>query len=59
VSGIVTGREIARTVREENVPFVAASIAYYAIASTVPLLALRLVELGTYLRRRKYSTRND
>jgi membrane protein len=55
----MTGREIARTVREENVPFVAASIAYYAIASTVPLLALRLVELGTYLRRRKSSTRND
>jgi membrane protein len=55
----MTGREIARTVREENVPFVATSIAYYAIASTVPLLALGLVELGTYLRRRKSSTRND
>jgi len=59
MSGTATGREIVRTVREENVPFIAASIAFYAIASIVPLLALGLVELGTYFRRRMSSTRND
>ena len=48
MSGIATGREVVRTVREENVPFMAASIAYYAIASLVPLLALSLAVLSTF-----------
>ncbi|MFU1780098.1 YihY/virulence factor BrkB family protein [Haloarcula japonica] len=46
MSGIATGREIVRTVRAENVPFMAASIAYYAIASIVPLFALALAVLS-------------
>ena len=48
MSGIATGRQIVRTVREENLPFMAASIAYYAIASIVPLLALSLAVLSTF-----------
>jgi membrane protein len=48
MSGIATGREIIQTVREENVPFMAASIAYYAIASIVPLLALSLAVLSAF-----------
>jgi membrane protein len=48
MSGIATGREMVRTVREENVPFMAASIAYYAIASIVPLLALSLAVLSAF-----------
>ena len=48
MSGITTARGIVRTVREENVPFMAASIAYYAIASIVPLLALSLAVLSAF-----------
>jgi len=48
MSGIATGCEIVQTVREENVPFMAASIAYYAIASIVPLLALSLAVLSAF-----------
>lgn len=48
MSAIATGREIVRTVREENVPFMAAGIAYYAIASIVPLLAISLAALSAF-----------
>jgi membrane protein len=48
MSGLVTGREIVQTARDENVPFMGASIAYYAIASIVPLLALLLAALSTF-----------
>jgi membrane protein len=48
MSGVATGREIVRTVRDENVPFMAASIAYYAIASIVPLFALSLAVLSAF-----------
>lgn len=37
-----TMRSVVRTIREENVPFKAASIAYYALASFLPLLVLLL-----------------
>ncbi|WP_424000450.1 YihY/virulence factor BrkB family protein [Haloarcula salina] len=46
MSALATGREIVRTVREENVPFMAASIAYYAFASIVPLLVVALAVLS-------------
>ncbi|MDS0220545.1 YihY/virulence factor BrkB family protein [Haloarcula sp. S1AR25-5A] len=48
MSRLAAGREIVRTVREENVPFMAASIAYYAIASIVPLFALSLAVLSAF-----------
>lgn len=48
MSVLATGRDIVRTVREKNVPFMAASIAYYAIASVVPLLALSLATLAAF-----------
>ncbi|RKS81820.1 virulence factor BrkB [Haloarcula quadrata] len=48
MSGLVTGREIVQAARDENVPFMGASIAYYAIASIVPLLALLLAALSTF-----------
>lgn len=37
-----TGRRVVRIFREEDVPFMSASIAYYAIASFVPLLLIAL-----------------
>ena len=45
---VETGRSVVRTVREENVPFMAASVAYYTLASVVPLLAIALVVLGAF-----------
>lgn len=48
MSGIATGHEIVQRARDENVPFMGASIAYYAIASIVPLLALLLAVLSTF-----------
>jgi membrane protein len=42
MSVLGTGRGIVETIREEDVPFMAASIAYYAVASFVPLLVLAL-----------------
>ena len=46
MSALSTGREIVRTVREENVPFMGASIAYYALSSLVPLLVVSLAVLS-------------
>jgi membrane protein len=46
MSALSTGREVVRTVREENVPFMGASIAYYAITSLVPLLVVCLAVLS-------------
>lgn len=46
MSALSTGREIVRTVREENVPFMGASIAYYAISSLLPLLVVVLAVLS-------------
>jgi membrane protein len=43
---IGTGRDVVRIVREEDVPFMAASIAYYTIASIVPMLTIALVVLS-------------
>ena len=43
-----TGRRIVDIVREENVPFMAASIAYYTIASVIPLLTVALVVLSVF-----------
>lgn len=43
-----TGRSIIEIVREENVPFMAASIAYYAVASFVPLLLLAVALLSVF-----------
>lgn len=42
MSTIETGRDIVQIFREEEVPFMGASIAYYAAASFVPLLLLAL-----------------
>ncbi|MFC7229702.1 YihY/virulence factor BrkB family protein [Salinirubellus salinus] len=42
MSALSTGREVVRTVREEHVLFMGASIAYYAITSLVPLLIVSL-----------------
>jgi hypothetical protein len=44
MSGIATGREIVRTVRGENVPFIAASIAY--VDSDPGLKTTLLTKLG-------------
>lgn len=41
-----TGRRAIRIFREKNVPFMGASIAYYAIASFVPLLLVALALLS-------------
>lgn len=41
-------RDLVAIVREENIPFMAASISYYAIVSTVPLVALVLALLGVF-----------
>jgi membrane protein len=46
MSVVSTGREVVRAVREENVPFMGASIAYYAITSLVPLLVVCLAVLS-------------
>lgn len=46
MSVIGTSRSVVDIVREEEVPFMAASIAYYAIASFVPLLILALALLS-------------
>lgn len=43
MSGVGTGRTAVEIFREEDVPFMAASIAYYAIASFIPLLLVALV----------------
>lgn len=43
-----TGRSVIGIVREEDVPFMAASITYYAIASIVPLLLLTLALLSVF-----------
>jgi len=48
MTAVETGRSIVRRFREENVPFMAASIAYYAIASVVPLLAVALAVLSVF-----------
>lgn len=48
MSLIGAGRDVVRIAREENVPFMAASIAYYTIASIVPLLAIALVVLSVF-----------
>jgi membrane protein len=42
MSALATGRSIVETAREKDVAFMAASIAYYAVASFVPLLLLAL-----------------
>lgn len=41
-------RDVVRIFREENVPFLAASIAYYTIASIIPLLTIALVVLSLF-----------
>jgi len=46
MTAVETGRSTVRRFRAENVPFMAASIAYYAIASVVPLLAVALAVLS-------------
>lgn len=47
--GLIGGtREVVSTVREENLPFMAASIAFYTIASILPLLALTLALLSLF-----------
>lgn len=46
MSVVETGRDVVGTVREENVPFMAASIAYYGLASIVPLLVVSLALLS-------------
>jgi membrane protein len=48
MSLVETTREVVTAVREENVPFKAASIAYYSIASFVPLLVLGLALLSVF-----------
>ncbi|WP_372910780.1 YhjD/YihY/BrkB family envelope integrity protein [Salinigranum sp.] len=48
MSVLGTGRSVVELVREEEVPFMAASIAYYAIASFVPLLILTLALLSVF-----------
>jgi membrane protein len=48
MSVIGTGRSVVELVREEDVPFMAASIAYYAVASFVPLLILTLALLSVF-----------
>lgn len=46
MNAVATTREIVETVREENVPFKGASIAYYAISSLIPLLVVSLAALS-------------
>ena len=41
-----TGRRVVEIFRDEDVPFMAASIAYYAVASFVPLLVLAIALLS-------------
>jgi membrane protein len=48
MSVLGTGRSVVELVREEEVPFMAASIAYYAVASFVPLLILALALLSVF-----------
>jgi membrane protein len=48
MSVVDTGRSIVSIVREENVPFMGASIAYYTIASIVPMLTVALVVLAAF-----------
>lgn len=48
LSVVPTTRRVVSAVREENVPFKAASIAYYAVASFVPLLLLALTTLSLF-----------
>lgn len=48
MSVLQTGRDVVRIFREENVPFMAASIAYYTIASIIPLLTIALVVLSVF-----------
>lgn len=48
MNGIGTAREVVAVVREENLPFMAASIAYYAIVSVVPLFAFALALLSLF-----------
>lgn len=46
MSVVGTGRRVVHLFREEDVPFMSASIAYYAIASFVPLLLIALAVLS-------------
>jgi membrane protein len=46
MSVVSTGCEVVRTVREEHVPFMSASIAYYTITSLVPLAVVGLAVLS-------------
>lgn len=48
MTAVETGRSVVQRFREENVPFMAASVAYYAIASVVPLLAVALAVLSVF-----------
>jgi membrane protein len=48
MSALETARDVVRIVREENVPFMTASIAYYTIASVIPLLTIALVVLSMF-----------
>jgi len=48
VSLLSGARGFVAVVREENLPFMAAGIAYYAIASVVPVLVLLLAMLGLF-----------
>lgn len=48
MTALGSGRSIIEIVREENVPFMAASIAYYAVASFVPLLLLAVALLSVF-----------
>jgi membrane protein len=48
MSVVDTGRSIIGIFREENVPFMAASIAYYTVASIIPLLTVTLVVLSVF-----------
>lgn len=48
MSLLAGARGFVAVVREENLPFMAAGIAYYAIASVVPVLVLLLAVLGAF-----------
>jgi membrane protein len=43
-----TGRRVVQLFREKDVPFMAASIAYYAVASFIPLLLVSLALLSLF-----------
>lgn len=43
-----TGRDIVRVVRDDNVAFMGASVAYYAVASIVPIFTLAVVALSVF-----------